>query len=214
MARVGWKVQSVDQDREQVVFERDNSQMVDGARLASAARMTAYIDADAGIAVIARAEKRLVDGPVRTISPKLADRIESLTSVNSKIASRCAPAGFEPARTAPEAGSGRLVAHALSCENVGGVPSWLVFYRNSLAVSAAWQRAGTMVRVGALRATAYFKVPVELVLLSLVVSRLAGLSGIGARRQAAAVAVRVTGRRMVLSPKSATRSSRPPRASM
>jgi hypothetical protein len=52
----GWKVQSVDQVREQVVFERDNSQVIDGARSASAVG-TAYIDADVAVAVIACAEQ-------------------------------------------------------------------------------------------------------------------------------------------------------------
>jgi hypothetical protein len=51
-----WKVQSVDQTREQVVFEQGTSHTVDGARSASAAS-TAYIDANVALAVITRAEQ-------------------------------------------------------------------------------------------------------------------------------------------------------------
>jgi hypothetical protein len=50
----GWRVQSVDQRREQVVFERDNIQMMNGQ---SAAAKTAYIDADVAAAAIACAEQ-------------------------------------------------------------------------------------------------------------------------------------------------------------
>lgn len=51
----GWRVQSVDQASEQVVFARDNTGVVDGGR--SAAAKTAYIDADVATAVMARAEE-------------------------------------------------------------------------------------------------------------------------------------------------------------
>jgi len=52
----GWRVQSVDQASEQVVFARDNTRLADGGRSAVAAR-TAYIDADVATAVTARAEE-------------------------------------------------------------------------------------------------------------------------------------------------------------
>jgi hypothetical protein len=48
-------VQSVDQSREQVVFERDDSKIMDGRSSASAIK-TAYIDADVAAAVVACAE--------------------------------------------------------------------------------------------------------------------------------------------------------------
>ena len=51
----GWRVQSVDQTREQVVFARDNSQLAAAGRSTSVAKI-AYIDAGVAAAAIARAE--------------------------------------------------------------------------------------------------------------------------------------------------------------
>jgi hypothetical protein len=50
----GWRVQSVDQAGEQVVFARDNTRPADGGRAAAG---TAYIDADVAAAVMTRAEE-------------------------------------------------------------------------------------------------------------------------------------------------------------
>jgi hypothetical protein len=51
----GWRVQSIDQASEQVVFARDNTRPVDGGQAAAA--RAAYIDADVAGAVKARAEE-------------------------------------------------------------------------------------------------------------------------------------------------------------
>jgi len=53
---VGWRVQSVDQENEHVVFARDNTPPPGGGRSTAAAKTT-YIDTDVAAAIIARAQE-------------------------------------------------------------------------------------------------------------------------------------------------------------